>query len=184
MLKCTKCERKLKSGSKFCPACGVEVKPALKCVKCGTEYEKGDKFCYECGSVVGAESSLFGEFIDGRDGTRYRTVKFGSKIWMAENLNYGGKNGSLGKSCDNGYCRVYDWVSAKAACPEGWHLPSFREWYELLSSAGAISEKGQWWSAEEDGPDRSYSWHSSCNNGFFHNNSHKLCLLEVRCVKD
>jgi len=129
MLECARCERNLKSGSKFCSACGAEVKPALKCVKCGTEYEKGDKFCCECGSVVGAESSLFGEFIDSRDGTRYRTVKFGSKIWMAENLNYGGKNGDLGKSCDNGYCRVYDWLAAKAACPEGWHLPSFREWY-------------------------------------------------------
>jgi len=158
------------------------VKPALKCVKCGTEYEKGDKFCCECGSVVGAEASMFGEFIDSRDGTRYRTVKMGSQIWMAENLNYGGKNGDLGKSCDNGYCRVYDWVAAKSACPEGWHLPSFREWYEFLSSVG-VSEKGHWWSAEEDSADRSYSWHSSCNNGFFHNNTHKLCLLEVRCVR-
>jgi predicted nucleic acid-binding Zn ribbon protein len=193
MLKCIRCERKLKSDSKFCSACGAEAKPAPKCIKCGTEYEEKDRFCSECGSVVGTEASLFGEFIDSRDGTRYRTVKIGTKIWMAENLNYGGKSGNMGKSCDNGYCRVYDWIAAQTACPEGWHLPSFREWYELLSSAGTnsdfhrifnINKNDHWWSAEEDSPDRSYSWHSSYNNGFFHNNSHKLCLLEVRCVKD
>jgi len=183
MLKCARCERNLKSGSKFCSACGLAVKPALKCVKCGTEYEKEDKFCYECGSVVGTEVSLFGEFIDGRDGKRYRTVRMNSQIWLAENLNYG----------DNGYGRVYNWADAKTACPEGWHLPSFREWHELLSSAGIngdfyrifnVGKNDCWWSAEEGGVDRSYSWHSSYGNGFFYNNTHKLCLLEVRCVKD
>ncbi|MDR2999913.1 MAG: zinc ribbon domain-containing protein [Fibromonadaceae bacterium] len=178
MLKCTQCEQKLKSGSKFCFVCGVEQKPAPKCIKCGTECEHKAKFCSECGSVVGANASLFGEFVDNRDGARYRTVKIDSKIWLAENLNYG-------KS-------YYSFQEAMTACPEGWHLPSFREWYELLSNAGknsnfhqifGISKNGNWWCTEEDCTDRGYSWHSS-NNGFFYNNSHKLCLLEVRCVRD
>jgi len=165
----------------------------LKCVKCGTEYENGDKFCYECGNVVGEQASLFGEFVDGRDGKRYRTVKMDSQIWLAENLNYGGKGDDIGKSCDNGYCRVYNWAEAKIACPEGWRLPSFREWHELLSSVGKdsdfhrifnVGKNDCWWSSEEGSVDRSYSWHSCYGNGFFNNNTHKLCLLEVRCVRD
>jgi uncharacterized protein (TIGR02145 family) len=50
---------------------------------------------------------------------------------MAENLNFEA-NGS--KCYDNKpencgkYGRLYDWNTAKEACPSGWHLPSKEEW--------------------------------------------------------
>ena len=191
MLRCRRCEKNLKDGSKFCSACGAEVKSAAKCLKCGTEYEDDAKFCSECGSVVSADASLFGEFIDHRDGKKYRTVKMDSKIWMAENLNYSGKDGSTGESCDNDYSRVYNWATAQDICPEGWRLPSFKEWYELLKRPNinndfyrdfGVGKNEHWWCADEDSPDRGSSWHSSYS-GFVSNNSHKLCLLKVRCVK-
>jgi len=179
MNQCTKCNLSLKPAAKFCSACGTAVQPTPQCAKCGTHCEKDAKFCSECGSVVGIDAALFGEFVDDRDGTRYRTVKIDGKIWMAENLNYNGKS-------------VYDWANARNACPNGWHLPSFREWYELLNTNRAnkdfykifgVCKHDHWWCAEEDSKERSLSWHISHNNGFFYNNSHKLCLLEVRCVK-
>jgi uncharacterized protein (TIGR02145 family) len=66
-------------------------------------------------------------------------VVIGGNTWMAENLNY-----QVGKSwcydnnnskC-NKYGRLYDWNTAKTACPSGWHLPSRQEWNSLVSAAG------------------------------------------------
>jgi uncharacterized protein (TIGR02145 family) len=73
-------------------------------------------------------------FTDSRDGRKYRTVEIGGETWMAENLNY-----ETGKSwcyddqpfnCDR-YGRLYDWATARFACPTGWHLPTRQEWTTL-----------------------------------------------------
>ena len=95
-----------------------------------------------------------------------KTVTIGSQTWMAENLNYETANSfcyednvsnctkygrlytwaaamdSAGvysensKDCGYGhYCRVNS--PARGICPEGWHVPTWAEWYTLYSAIGS-----------------------------------------------
>ena len=89
----------------------------------------------------GADSSDSAQntMTDARDGQTYRTVKIGSQVWMAENLNY---------KTDKSYCyndsaeycatygRLYAWDAAKLACPADWHLPTNAEFEVLFSTVG------------------------------------------------
>jgi len=83
-------------------------------------------------------------FTDSRDNKTYKQVKIGNQTWMAENLNY---NASGSECCDNkAYCdkygKLYNWNTAKSACPKGWHLPSNAEWTVLVNYAGGSSTAG------------------------------------------
>lgn len=92
-----------------------------------------------------------GSMTDPRDEKTYKTVKIGDQVWMAENLaleiteingNPGSTNdclilGGNGKKANcKKYGQFYSALAALVACPEGWHLPSAREFKKLLDYTG------------------------------------------------
>jgi len=94
-----------------------------------------------CVSYGGEPTGTSGSstFTDKRDGKKYKTVIIGGKTWMAQNLNYQtGKSMCYDndKSNCNKYGRLYDWKTAKSACPNGWRLSSSQDWDDLVTAAG------------------------------------------------
>ena len=87
----------------------------------------------------------YGTMYDSRDGKTYKTVVIGGQEWMAENLNFA----NIPSSCyddDPWYCDIYGslykWEHAQNACPEGWHLPSDRDWFLLVEYLGGAEIAG------------------------------------------
>ncbi|SMG46880.1 major paralogous domain-containing protein [Marivirga sericea] len=99
----------------------------------------------------------FGVYTDPRDNHRYQTVKIGEQEWMAENFaylpyvcpvdsvecgvwvyNYSGTDISDAKETleYKKFGGLYSWKSALELAPEGWHLPSDKEWKELERHLG------------------------------------------------
>lgn len=101
-----------------------------------------------------------GKFVDSRDGQTYKTVTIGTQTWMAENLNFKVDSSFCyqdeEKNCDK-YGRLYTLAAAidrpesecgsghtcsmplgniQGVCPEGWHLPSVKEWNVLIAALG------------------------------------------------
>jgi len=109
-----------------------------------------------------AETAVAGTFTDTRDNKTYKTTKIGEQVWFAENLDYN----SDGSTCyyDDSYCpkygRLYDWKTARTACPSGWHLPSDDEWQTLVDfvstgskRAGQMLKASSGWYEDRNGTD-------------------------------
>lgn len=98
-------------------------------------------FCYLTGFTQET-----GTFKDLRDGKVYKTVKIGTQTWFAENLAYQPKSGvylvydndsnNLAK-----YGYLYNWETSKIVAPNGWHLPSKKDWDELYNYLGGDNKK-------------------------------------------
>ena len=85
-------------------------------------------------------------FKDPRDSKIYKTVKIGTQTWMAENLAYKASSGCGAyfniQSYVQTYGYLYNYETAKNACPTGWHLPCEEEWTTLSSYLGGEDVAG------------------------------------------
>jgi uncharacterized protein (TIGR02145 family) len=64
---------------------------------------------------------------------------------MAENLDYSTGNSWCYRDDElmcMQYGRLYDWNTARSACPTGWHLPSSDEWDGLIKAVGGAYNAG------------------------------------------
>ena len=100
------------------------------------------------------------------DGNVYKTVKIGNQIWMAEDLkviHY--RNGDpihniersvdLSKLTSGEWCfsenklkhgNLYNWFAitdSRGIAPDGWHIPTYTEWSNLITYLGGESVAGE-----------------------------------------
>ncbi|MDR2584415.1 MAG: hypothetical protein LBC75_13135 [Fibromonadaceae bacterium] len=99
---------------------------------------------------VKANPDVIAPFKDPRDGKTYKKFVWDNKTWMAENLNYEAKGSKCydnkPENCKK-YGRLYDYETAKKACPAGWHLPTRKEWF----SESIDIKAGSGWDDETKG---------------------------------
>jgi len=116
---------------------------------------KAEAEAKQAAAEAAAKAEAEKPFTDSRDKKTYKPVKIGNQIWMSQNLNYEAKgskcyaDGKYGVSADSvskncaKYGRLYDWQTAKSACPTGWHLPSKQEWETLTRTVGDPTTAGK-----------------------------------------
>ncbi len=76
-----------------------------------------------------------GSFIDSvsTEGFSYRWTRIGDQIWMQDNLiRKNVDHRSFAKASETHlYGLLYDWDMAQTICPDGWRLPTDRDWMDL-----------------------------------------------------
>ncbi|MEM9325705.1 MAG: FISUMP domain-containing protein [Bacteroidota bacterium] len=91
------------------------------------------------------------KLVDARDGQEYKIITLDiplvggvsvSRTWMSENLNYAA-DGSYCYTNEPAYCkkygRLYTYASAREACPEGWRIPTYKDWNTLALKYGGMA---------------------------------------------
>jgi uncharacterized protein (TIGR02145 family) len=150
----------------FCKKCRHEFlkKEIILCPKCKAENEKMSLFCNKCAEPFTKTNIIpekkvhpsqkneivwlndkNGHFIDPRDGQKYKIVRIGTQIWMAENLRYKLYSGCwvYENKAENAkkYGYLYDWKAAKTVSMTGWHLPAKTEMETLYTFLGNDPKK-------------------------------------------
>ncbi len=112
----------------------------------------------------------YGSFTDARDGETYRTVQIGNQVWMAENLRFKCEDSFAPQNDEKNvkqFGRLYTWTAAmnipgdfseqaiakdidiltkvqdknyQGIAPEGWHIPSDKEWEDLIAATNGNAE--------------------------------------------
>lgn len=149
-----------------------------------------------------------GYFIDQRDQHKYTVIKIGNMSWLAENLAYKPCTGNYW-SYDNNqsnvskYGYLYDWETANRIAPAGWHLPTEKEWKELMKEndisafnalfSGCRNKRGEFndantyayfWSNTNSID--SYAWYFRFNSQSSEANldGNRVCGYSVRLLKN
>jgi uncharacterized protein (TIGR02145 family) len=96
-------------------------------------------------------STSQGTWTDSRDNTTYQWVRYDGQDWLAENLRYDindAVNSSIYLDADEyetnptstrnlmRYGRLYTLAGAEKACPDGWRIPTDKDWQRLERAVG------------------------------------------------
>jgi uncharacterized protein (TIGR02145 family) len=88
-------------------------------------------------------TTVHSSFRDGRDGKRYRTLRFERIEWMRDNLAFEAEPSwcyeDSTELCEV-YGRLYQFSEAMRACPTAWRLPTDEEWMQIEMWAGLPRE--------------------------------------------